>query len=151
MYTQIYKTLFCTLQEISCTMAANSSILSVLSSSPSFASKIVLMWIVIMLCCNRSVLYKQIITLLQYAVNFYGFSHIMAKRRPCERALVWLEETNHISCLHPTSEACRREDGTQMWIRHACHPSRTLATFIYHKMCLSSKGAATNAATPDLP
>ena len=75
-------------------------------------------------------IYKQIITILQYAVNFYGFSHITAKRRPCERALVWLEETNHISCLHPTSEACRREDGTQMWIRHACHPSRRLATSI---------------------
>jgi hypothetical protein len=87
---------------------------------------IVFMWIVVMFCRNKSVLYKQIIPVLLYAVNFHGFSHITKKGRPCERAPVWHEETNHISCLQPTPGACRREDGTQMWVLLACHPSRRL-------------------------
>ena len=62
------------------------------------------MRLVVMFCCNRSVLYEQIITILQYAVNFYGSSHITKKRRPCERAPVRHEETNHISCLNQLQE-----------------------------------------------
>ena len=62
------------------------------------------MWLLVMFYCNRSVLYEQIITILQYAVNFYGSSHITKKRRPCERAPVRHEETNHISCLNQLQE-----------------------------------------------
>ena len=82
-------------------------------------------------------IYKQIITILQYAVNFYGFSHITKKRRPCKRAPVWHEETNHISCLHSPPGACRREDGAQMWgasCLPSISPSRKTAKYPFHRL-----------------